>query len=263
MRQIRSTMQSLERLNANQLMPIECNMAIADNHEPLQCNSSIMPSGDLNDDSGTENENSLEQFSQKDERYLMPNKSQVLFYLSDASQLRIRRTGMEFQAFLPFCYSIDFPLFDIWFEPDCSKSNWVLESYGKTVLLISENIGYGCFFWKKPEPPIIELTDWNGDLFGYFVPGDPFLLEDSDKKTIAKLIAVEKNERNTVWICILEGSGREVARLEDFMTINFVKEAGGFQIKLLTLAAFARIVASQSPPSRSCFCSFLFSLFQC
>lgn len=68
--------------------------------------------------------------------------------------------------------SIDFPLFDIWFEPDCSKSNWVLESYGKTVLLISENIGYGCFFWKKPEPPIIELTDWNGDLFGYFVPGN-------------------------------------------------------------------------------------------
>lgn len=59
MRQIRSTMQSLERLNANQLMPIECNMAIADNYEPLQCNSSIMPSGDLNDDSGTENENSL------------------------------------------------------------------------------------------------------------------------------------------------------------------------------------------------------------
>ncbi|VDN18253.1 unnamed protein product [Gongylonema pulchrum] len=164
----------------------------------------------------------------KYEYYFMPNKSQVLFYLSDASLLRIRRAGTELQV----TDSIDFPLFDIWMESNCAKSTMVLESYGKTVLLISER--------------------------------DPFLIEDSDKRTIAKVLATENAYgRATVWVCILEGSGREIARFEDYSTIYFTKDVGGFQLKLLALAAFARLAATECIQTQSCCCSFLSLLFRC
>ncbi|VDN22906.1 unnamed protein product [Gongylonema pulchrum] len=173
----------------------------------------------------------------KYEYYFMPNKSQVLFYLSDASLLRIRRAGTELQV----TDSIDFPLFDIWMESNCAKSTMVLESYGKTVLLISESLGIGCLLRRKSEPPV-----------------------DSDKRTIAKVLATENAYgRATVWVCILEGSGREIARFEDYSTIYFTKDVGGFQLKLLALAAFARLAATECIQTQSCCCSFLSLLFRC
>ncbi|KHN87973.1 hypothetical protein Tcan_13221 [Toxocara canis] len=195
----------------------------------------------------------------KDDHYFMPNKSQVLFYLTDASLLRIRKTGTELQV----TDSIDFPLFDIWIENDCMRSTWILESYGRTVLLISESSAFGCLFRKNSEPPTIVITDWNGDLFGYFVPGDPFLVEDGDKQTVAKLIAADTgNGRGPSWMCVLEGSGREIGRLEDYTTVRFANDVVGFQLKLLTLAAFVRLAATQDDPSRSSCLSFLSSLFR-
>ncbi|VDM92555.1 unnamed protein product, partial [Litomosoides sigmodontis] len=198
--------------------------------------------------------------SRKYECYFMPNKSQVLFYLSDASLLRIRRAGTELQV----TDSIDFPLFDIWEEVNCDKSTMVLESYGRTVLLLSRNSTTGCIPGNKSEPPFVAVNDWNGDLFGYFVPGDPFLIEDSDKQTIAKILAAESAYgRVTVWVCVLEGSGREMARMEEYSTIYFTKNVGGFQLKLLALAAFARLTVSEVIGSQSCCGSFFSMLFRC
>ncbi|KAM3719803.1 UvrABC system protein [Dirofilaria immitis] len=192
--------------------------------------------------------------------YFMPNKSQVLFYLSDALLLRIRRTGTELQV----TDSIDFPLFDIWEEVSCDKSTMILESYGRTVLLISKSSATGCMLGNKSEPPLIAINDWNGDLFGFFVPGDPFLIEDSNKRTVAKILAAENTYgRVTVWICILEGSGQEMARMEDYSTIYFTKNVGGFQLKLLALAAFARLTISEFVQSQSCCGSFFSMLFRC
>uniref|UniRef100_A0A914ZU61 Uncharacterized protein n=1 Tax=Parascaris univalens TaxID=6257 RepID=A0A914ZU61_PARUN len=219
---------------------------------------SVAPSQSSSDEA-TEQLQELSVFHKSD-HYFMPNKSQVLFYLTDASLLRIRKTGTELQV----TDSIDFPLFDIWIESDCVRSTWILESYGRTVLLISESSSFGCFFSrKKSEPPTVVITDWNGDLFGYFVPGNPFLVEDSDKQTVAKLIASDAgNGRGLSWMCILECSGREIARLDDYTTIRFANDMIGFQMKLLTLAAFVRLAASQNETPRSCFCSFLSSLLR-
>lgn len=72
--------------------------------------------------------------------------------------------------------SIDFPLFDIWIETSCAKSTMILESYGRTVLLVSENTASGCLPCKKSEPPVIAVNDWNGDLFGFFVPGTQLII---------------------------------------------------------------------------------------
>uniref|UniRef100_A0A0R3RM46 CNH domain-containing protein n=1 Tax=Elaeophora elaphi TaxID=1147741 RepID=A0A0R3RM46_9BILA len=196
----------------------------------------------------------------KYEYYFMPNKSQVLFYLSDASLLRIRRAGTELQV----TDSIDFPLFDIWEEVNCDKSTMILESYGRTVLLVSRNSAAGCISGNKSEPPFVAVNDWNGDLFGYFVPGDPFLIEDSDKQTVAKILAVKSAYgRVTVWVCVLEGSGQEMARMEEYSTIYFTKNVGGFQLKLLALAAFARLTVSEFVRSQSCCGSFFSMLFRC
>lgn len=74
--------------------------------------------------------------------------------------------------------SIDFPLFDIWEEINCDKSTMILESYGRTVLLISKSSTVGCISGNKSEPPLVAVNDWNGDLFGYFVPGKlPFRID--------------------------------------------------------------------------------------
>lgn len=252
-----------ELLSVNRLLPsamgsLPCSLSNAEKSSVQPTPSPSVQHSESPSEDETEQE--ISSMFRKEDHFVMPNKSQVLYYLTDASLLRIRRTGTELQI----TDSIDFPLFDIWFEADCVKSTWILESYGKTVLLISENIGLGCFSRKKSEPPIITVTDWNGDLFGHFVPGDPFLVEDGDKQTVAKLIAAAEgvNGRGIIWMCVLEGSGREIARLEDYTTIHFAKEVGGFQLKLLTLAAFVRLAASQTIPVRAGCCSFLSTLFR-
>uniref|UniRef100_A0A915PGJ9 Uncharacterized protein n=1 Tax=Setaria digitata TaxID=48799 RepID=A0A915PGJ9_9BILA len=202
----------------------------------------------------------LASIPRKYEYYFMPNKSQVLFYLTDASLLRIRRAGAELQV----TDSIDFPLFDIWEEANCAKSTMILESYGRTVLLVSESSTAGCISGSKSEPPLVVVNDWNGDLFGYFMPGDPFLIEDNDKQTIAKILVAESAYgRAAVWICVLEGSGQELARMEEYSTIYFAKNVGSFQLKLLTLAAFARLTVTEHVREQSCCGSFLSMLFRC
>ncbi|VDO42883.1 unnamed protein product [Onchocerca flexuosa] len=192
----------------------------------------------------------------KYEYYFMPNKSQVLFYLSDASLLRIQRAGSELQI----TDSIDFPLFDIWEDVNCEKSTLILESYGRTVLLISNNSSTGCLSRNKSEPPLLVVNDWNGDLYAYFVPGDPFLIEDSEKQTMARILAAETAYgRVTVWVCVLEESGQEVARMKEYSTIHFTKNVGNFQLKLLALAAFAHLTVSEFFKNKSC-CGCFFSM---
>lgn len=71
------------------------------------------------------------------------------------------------------------------------------------------------------------------------------------------------NFRVTVWVCVLEESGQEMARMEEYSTIYFTKNVGGFQLKLLALAAFARLTVSEFVQNQSCCTSFLSMLFRC
>lgn len=49
---------------------------------------------------------------------------------------------------------------------------------------------------------------------------------------------------STGWLCVLEPSGRQVARLDSLNVVQFNSEFG-FQIKLLALCAFVRLIAGQ------------------
>ncbi|TMS35447.1 hypothetical protein L596_002851 [Steinernema carpocapsae] len=187
-----------------------------------------------------------------------PNKSQVLCYLNSASTLHLKKTGTELQV----TDSSGFPLFDIWIKMDCFRQTLVVESYGRIVLLLTDNTNVFGFSMRKSEPPTITIHDWNDDIFGYFVPGDPFIIENAKKMTIAKLInsGITDGRTNSLWQCVLEGSGEDIASLEDCTTLRFCGNVG-FQVRLLTLAAAVRIATMRrSQPRTRCCCSF-FSFF--
>ncbi|KAK0395742.1 hypothetical protein QR680_001408 [Steinernema hermaphroditum] len=191
-----------------------------------------------------------------------PNKSQVLCYLNSASTLLFKKTGTELQV----TDSAGFPLFDIWVKMDCFRQTLVLESYGRIVLLLTDNTNLFGFSTRKSEPPTITIYDWNHEIFGYFVPGDPFIIENAKKMTIAKLINLEMAEGRTssLWQCVLEGSGEEIASLEDCKTLRYSGNVG-FQVRLLTLAAAVRIATMRrtQPRARCCCISRIFSCCSC
>ncbi|VDL80573.1 unnamed protein product [Nippostrongylus brasiliensis] len=83
------------------------------------------------------------------------------------------------------------------------------------------------------------VVDWNGDLIGYFLPGDPFLIQDNNRGLIGRCVQME-GENGCCWQCFLEGSDREVARLERGH-LRFASDVS-FQLKLLVLAAMARVM---------------------
>lgn len=90
------------------------------------------------------------------------------------------------------------------------------------------------------------------------------MLQSAEKATVAKLLphganegtpptddaaATEAYEKRLCWMCVLEGSGRHIARLEGFDDILFNKDVA-FQLKLLTLAGIIRLSAPWNMPGR-------------
>uniref|UniRef100_A0A7I4Y4J1 Phospholipid scramblase n=1 Tax=Haemonchus contortus TaxID=6289 RepID=A0A7I4Y4J1_HAECO len=186
--------------------------------------------------------------------FIVPSKSQVLFYLSTSRHLRIHHTGCELQV----TDSADFPLFDIWVESSCcGRPVWVMESYGRRVLVLSELSRRGLvsflplisLFRKRARHAVQTVIDWNGDLIGYFIPGDQFLIQDNSRGLIGRCVRMDQ-ENGSCWQCFLEGTDREVARLERGH-LRFVPDVS-FQLKLLVLAAMARVIG-QPRVQTNCF----------
>uniref|UniRef100_A0A0N5AD85 TLDc domain-containing protein n=1 Tax=Syphacia muris TaxID=451379 RepID=A0A0N5AD85_9BILA len=247
-----SELLSVSRLPPSTSVELPCVSSFTDNctakiSEIVPCDEN----SESNTDDGTDQE--LLAMFRKEDQYLMPNKSQVLFYLTEAHILRIHRTGADLQI----TDSIDFPLFDVWTDSFCSKTTWIIESYGRTVLMISEkNQTPWCFLGRSRTLSVV-VTDWNGDIFGHFLPGNPFLIRNTNAQTIAKLITKQHAEAGkAMWVCISEKSGCEIASLENYSTITFTEVSVGFHLKLLVLAAFIRLTAVRLPKSRNyCCCS--------
>lgn len=202
-------------------------------------------------------------------RFSKPSKTQVLFYLGGALNFRLKRVGTDLQI----TDADDFPLFDVWLDMDCCRCTWVVEAYGKVVLLMHEEAASASAQCCSPARRSILVTDWNGDVFGYLQPGDPFLLQTAEKQTVAKLVphglgggvavgvggntesatsstrSLPVGEKRLCWLCVLEGSGRHIARLEDFDFIQYNKDVA-FQLKLLTLAGIIRLSSPWMMPGR-------------
>ena len=81
--------------------------------------------------------------------------------------------------------SSDFPLLDVWAESVCcSRPVWVIEAYGRRVLVLSEARFSSTLSAILPRPiatllgirritsPCITVSDWNGELMGLLLPGD-------------------------------------------------------------------------------------------
>jgi hypothetical protein len=72
---------------------------------------------------------------------LIPTKSQVLQYFTNAQSFRILKINSDIQV--SACVSVRAsvraqitdadgnPLFDVWVEMDCCRCTWIIEAYGK------------------------------------------------------------------------------------------------------------------------------------
>ena len=69
--------------------------------------------------------------------------------------------------------SAGFPLIDVWQKSSCFHTTWVLESYGRTVLLL-HSVGKSWKLWAnkvRKSVPVLEVESADGELLGYFVVG--------------------------------------------------------------------------------------------
>jgi hypothetical protein len=83
--------------------------------------------------------------------------------------LYIRRSGTELQV----TDSTGFPLLDIWQKRNCFRTTWVLEAYGRTVLLL-HSLGSSWKLWAnqmRKTAPVLEVENDEGELLGYFIVG--------------------------------------------------------------------------------------------
>jgi len=228
-------------------------------------------------------------------KIVVPTKFQVLNYVANAKVLQIRRTGTELQV----TDSTGFPLLDVWLKSSCFRrgSSWIMESYGRTVLMLSD-MDKGWWHRQRPPAPSPQSTTSNNqqlqeqqhqqqiksypaqigvpstsipstpatksnskstlqvltpenETLGFFVVGDPFLVQNHERKTIARYVAckdecfysnedsklstpssqhppnIKQNSyahQNSVsfsapparqlYQCLLDGNGQEIGRLE-------------------------------------------------
>ncbi|KAK6732744.1 hypothetical protein RB195_016854 [Necator americanus] len=232
--------------------PVEYREVLNEHTGVVESASIIQPCSSREQDDTDIEEEIVNTFSKKS--FIVPSKSQVLFYLSTSRHLRIHHTGCELQV----TDSADFPLFDIWAEAACcGRPVWVIESYGRRVLVLSElqSRGISSLF---PRPFLFRsstslntqsVVDWNGDIIGYFLPGDPLLIQDSNRGILGRCVRME-GEGGSCWQCLVEGVDREVARLERGH-LRFAADVS-FQLKLLILAAMTRVVG-QPRVQANCF----------
>lgn len=189
----------------------------------------------------------------RDNNNYLPSKSEILHYFTQAQKFYVKRINNDMQI----TDAEGFPLFDAWLDVNLCYKYWRLETYGRTVLLMREPLTFTNDFAR----PRMVLNDWNGDFFGALIPGDPFILLSTERQPVAKLIPHRSPTVDTVessmksssvlkpcWLCVLEGSGRHIARLEDYQVIQFNKDVA-FHLKLLTLAAIVRLVGQMNPIS--------------
>ncbi|WKX96256.1 hypothetical protein Q1695_012587 [Nippostrongylus brasiliensis] len=233
--------------------PTEYREVLNEHTGVIENSSIIQPCSSRDQDDTDVEEEIINTFNKKS--FIVPSKSQVLFYLSTSRHLRIHHTGCELQI----TDSADFPLFDIWVESACcGRPVWVIESYGRRVMVLAEVTRRGLMTSLFPLVPLFRrssaltaqtVVDWNGDLIGYFLPGDPFLIQDNNRGLIGRCVQME-GENGCCWQCFLEGSDREVARLERGH-LRFASDVS-FQLKLLVLAAMARVMG-QPRVQTNCF----------
>ncbi|CAJ0586670.1 unnamed protein product, partial [Mesorhabditis spiculigera] len=206
------------------------------------CNGSLLPSCSKDGLHESDDDEEVSQVFSKG-HYVIPSKSQVLYYLSSSTTFRIVRSGHDLQV----TDRCGFPLLDVWPERACCTELWLVESYGSQVMLVADrSLGWSPF--RRQTNGLQTATDWNGDTIGHLLPGNPFLIQNANRTTIARCVTVENGEQGAPveWACLLEATGREAARLDASGQLTFTCEVG-FQLKLLIVTALTRTRATRQP----------------
>jgi len=183
---------------------------------------------------------------------LIPTKRQVLFFLAHTKALRIKRTGCELQV----TDTANFPLFDVFQKSHCFRSTWILESYGRQVLVIVDS-SKSFAARRRNEPQTFNVINDENEEMGNFITGDPFIIQNAEKTVVARYTSFESENdlRLRNWICILDGTGQEICKLEqrkpNVYIVTFFGQLG-FSLKLMVLAAAVQIVASPNNQGKAC-----------
>uniref|UniRef100_A0AC34F0K5 Uncharacterized protein n=1 Tax=Panagrolaimus sp. ES5 TaxID=591445 RepID=A0AC34F0K5_9BILA len=181
---------------------------------------------------------------------LVPTKWQVLYFVAHTKALIIKRTGCELQV----TDAASFPLFDIFQKSHCFRSTWILESYSRQVLVISDVSK--TFASRRNEPQRFTVINAENETMGFFVTGDPFIIQNSERATVAHYNSFNAPEsRLRSWHCVIDGTGQEICMLEhrkrDTYVVKFSGQLG-FSLKLMVLAAAVQIAATPNMQTKSC-----------
>lgn len=136
---------------------------------------------------------------------------------------------------------------DVWQKRSCFHTTWILEAYGRTVLVL-HSVGRSWKLWAnrmRKTAPILEVENADEELLGHFVVADPFIIQNREHAVVARFNSFDsENGRTMLYNCLLECSGEEIGRLEpkkpEISQLRFGQIATSFPLKLLILAAAIR-----------------------
>uniref|UniRef100_A0A8R1DY98 Uncharacterized protein n=1 Tax=Caenorhabditis japonica TaxID=281687 RepID=A0A8R1DY98_CAEJA len=194
-----------------------------------------------------------EELSHSCKQMIVPSKSQVLFYVSTCTHLRLNHQGSELQVTDPS----DFPLLDIWAENVCDEAPfWIVESYGRRVAVVTDTAPRSIlslvfpFLRPRRTVPTFSIIDWNGEVLGYYALGsDGIEVQDTRHEPIAKAFCDPDPSGGSTWRVVCEkNSQRQLAVLTADGRLSFSSEIA-LPLKLLLLCTLSRAVVQRSRPS--------------
>lgn len=194
-----------------------------------------------------------EELSHSCKQVIVPSKSQVLFYVSTSTHLRLNHQGSELQVTDPS----DFPLLDIWSENVCDEAPfWIIESYGRRVAVVTDTAprSFLSFFLPFLRPrrtvPTFSIIDWNGEVLGYYALGsDGIEVQDTRHEPIAKAFCEPDQSGGSTWRVVCEkNSQRQLAILTPDGRLSFSSEIA-LPLKLLLICTLSRAVVNRTTPS--------------
>ncbi|CAI2346366.1 unnamed protein product [Caenorhabditis sp. 36 PRJEB53466] len=196
-----------------------------------------------------------EELSHSCKQVIVPSKSQVLFYVSTSTHLRLNHQGSELQVTDPS----DFPLLDIWSENVCDEAPfWIIESYGRRVAVVTDTAPRSIlsllipFFRPRRTVPTFSIIDWNGEVLGYYALGsDGIEVQDTRHEPIAKAFCEPDPSGGSTWRVVCEKNAqRQLAVLSADGRLSFSSEIA-LPLKLLLICTLSRAVVNRT--SSSCF----------
>ncbi|CAI5442218.1 unnamed protein product [Caenorhabditis angaria] len=195
-----------------------------------------------------------EELSHSCKQIIVPSKSQVLFYVSTCTHLRLNHQGSELQVTDPS----DFPLLDIWSENVCDEAPiWIIESYGRRVAVVTDTAPRSLmsliipFLRPRRGVPTFSVMDWNGDVIGFYALGnDSIEVQDTRHDPIAKCYC-EPDSNGEIWRIVCEKNPqRQLALLSPDGHLSFASDIA-LPLKLLLISTLSRAVVTRT--TSSCF----------